>query len=94
MKSIYDVLLRPVITEKSSKLVEENKYTFEVHPSCNRTEVKVAVEKIWNVKVEKVNIVNCPRQKRRVGKYEGYKPQVKKAIVTVAKGQSISAFEI
>lgn len=94
MKTVYDVIRRPIITEKSSALVEEGKYTFEVMQGANKTEVKEAVEKIWNVHVTNVNIVNCPRKERKVGKYAGLRPQVRKAVVTLEKGQSISAFEI
>lgn len=94
MKTVYDVVRRPIITEKTSKLVEEGKYTFEVMQGTNKTEVKEAVEKIWSVNVVNVNIVNCPRKERKVGKYAGLRPQVRKAIVTLEKGQTISAFEI
>ena len=94
MKTVYDVLRKPIITEKTSQLVEEGKYTFEVMQGANKTEVKEAVEKIWNKKVVNVNIVNCPRKERKVGRYAGLRPQVRKAIVTLEKGQSIDAFEI
>lgn len=94
MKTVYDVIRKPIITEKTSTLVEEGKYTFEVMQGSNKTEVKEAVEKIWNVKVVNVNIVNCPRKERKVGRYAGFRPQVRKAIVTLEKGQTIDAFEI
>ena len=94
MKTVYDVIRKPIITEKTSQLVEEGKYTFEVMQGANKTEVKEAVEKIWNKKVVNVNIVNCPRKERKVGRYAGLRPQVRKAIVTLEKGQSIDAFEI
>ena len=95
MAHITDVLKKPVLTEKSLALqTEENKYTFDVDLNANKTEVKIAVEKLFNVKVEKVNIVNVRPKKRRVGRYEGFKPSMKKAIVTLAEGQTIEKFEV
>ena len=95
MAHMTDVLKKPVLTEKSLALqTEENKYTFDVDLDANKTEVKIAVEKLFNVKVEKVNIVNVRPKKRRVGRYEGFKPSMKKAIVTLAEGQTIEKFEV
>ena len=89
-----DLLIRPVITEKTSVMMQDNKYTFKVPLTANKTEIRQAVEKIFNVKVEKVNIVNVRPKKRRVGRYEGFKPSMKKAIVTLAEGQTIEKFEV
>lgn len=95
MAHMTDVLKKPVLTEKSLALqTEENKYTFDVDLDANKTEVKIAVEKLFNVKVEKVNIINVRPKKRRVGRYEGFKPSMKKAIVTLAEGQTIEKFEV
>ncbi len=94
MKPNYDILVRPLITEKSMKLVEEGKYTFEVKQGSNKVEVKKAVEELFKVEVTAVNMVNTLRKKRRVGKYEGLRPAVQKAIVTLAKGQKLDVFEI
>ena len=94
MKPNYDILVRPLITEKSMKLVEEGKYTFEVKQGSNKVEVKKAVEELFKVDVTAVNMVNTLRKKRRVGKYEGLRPAVQKAIVTLAKGQKLDVFEI
>ena len=94
MKTPYDVVLKPVISEKSMEDAQVKKYTFKVAVDANKTEVKIAVEKLFNVKVEKVNIVNVRPKKRRVGRYEGFKPSMKKAIVTLAEGQTIEKFEV
>jgi large subunit ribosomal protein L23 len=94
MKPNYDILVRPLITEKTMKLVEEGKYTFEVKQGSNKVEVKKAVEELFKVDVTAVNMVNTLRKKRRVGKYEGLRPAVQKAIVTLAEGQKLDVFEI
>ncbi len=99
MKSPYDVIKKQIITEKSVKMIEvENcpnpKYTFEVAQGANKVEVKQAVEVAFNVKVKDVNIINVRKKARRMGRYEGFTPAVRKAIVTLEKGFTISAFEI
>ena len=94
MKTTYDILVRPLITEKTMKLVEEGKYTFEVKQGSNKVEVKKAVEELFKVEVTAVNMMNTLRKRRRVGKYEGLRPAVQKAIVTLAKGQKLDVFEI
>ncbi len=94
MKNLYEIIKRPLITEKTTKLIEERKYTFEVMQGANKIEVKEAVEKLFNVKVTAVNIINVRQKARKVGKYEGLRPAVRKAIVTLAEGQSLDVFEI
>ena len=94
MKKSYDVIVRPLITEKTTALIELRQYTFEVKQGSNKVEVKKAVEELFNVKVIAVNMVNCRRKERRVGKYEGLRPAVQKAIVTLAEGQKLDVFEI
>ncbi|MDD3191441.1 MAG: 50S ribosomal protein L23 [Bacilli bacterium] len=94
MKNAYDVVKRPLITEKSTKLVEERKYTFEVMQGVNKIEVKNAVEELFKVKVTAVNIINVRKKERKVGKYEGLRPAVRKAIVTLAEGQKLDVFEV
>ena len=94
MKTVFDVIRKPVITEKSSQLIEEGKYTFEVKQGSNKVEVKKAVEELFKVEVTAVNMMNTLRKKRRVGKYEGLRPAVQKAIVTLAEGQKLDVFEI
>ena len=78
----YDVILKPVITEKSMAGMGEKKYTFLVHPEANKTQIKEAVEKMFEgAKVAKVNTVNCRRVMKRMGRNEGYTPDRKKAVV-------------
>lgn len=88
-----DILKRPVITEQSSELMAEQKYTFEVDTRANKTEVKDAVESIFGVKVAKVNIMNYKGKMKRVGKFSGLTNKRRKAIVTLAEGE-IELFEI
>jgi large subunit ribosomal protein L23 len=94
MKSAYDIIKKPIITEKSLKLVELGKYTFEVAQGSNRVEIKKAVAEIFDVDVLKVNVINGIAKRRRVGQNEGFKPKVKKAIVTIKAGQTIDVFEV
>ena len=94
MKPNYEILVRPLITEKTMKLVDEGKYTFEVKQGANKVEVKKAVEELFKVEVTAVNMMNTQRKRRRVGKYEGLRPAVQKAIVTLAEGQKLDVFEI
>ena len=89
MKSMYDVIKRPIITEKTNGLVEKLQYTFEVDPSANKTEIKQAIENKWNVKVLSVNTTNTQARKRRVGKYTGYTTPYKKAYVKLKEGSTI-----
>ncbi|MGM9966229.1 50S ribosomal protein L23 [uncultured Rummeliibacillus sp.] len=88
-----EILKRPVITERSSEQMAENKYTFEVDTRANKTEVKDAVEEIFGVKVEKVNIMNYKGKFKRVGKFGGYTNKRRKAIVKLAEGE-IELFEM
>lgn len=82
----YDVILKPVVTEKSMNLMGEKKYTFYVHPDANKTMVKEAVEKMFDgVKVEKVNTMNIPGKKRRRGAVIGKTAARKKAIVKLTE---------
>ncbi len=94
MKKNYDIIVRPLITEKSTQLIELNKYTFEVKQGSNKVEVAKAVEEIWGVKVVSVNMINTQRKARRVGKYEGLRPAVQKAVVTLAEGDKLDVFEL
>jgi len=88
-----EIIKRPIITEKSMLLVEEqNKYTFSVDKRANKIQVKQAVEELFNVKVLKVNVINSLPKKKRVGQHAGFKPAVTKAIVTLAEGNKIEIF--
>ncbi|MEJ7541307.1 50S ribosomal protein L23 [Staphylococcus intermedius] len=82
-----DILKRPVITEKSSAAMAEDKYTFDVDVRANKTEVKKAVEEIFEVKVANVNIINYKPKKKRMARYQGYTNKRRKAIVTLKEGQ-------
>ncbi|ARV62362.1 50S ribosomal protein L23 [Nostocales cyanobacterium HT-58-2] len=85
-RNLPDLVRRPIVTEKATILMEQNKYTFEVTPKATKPQIKAAIEDLFDVKVEKVNTARPPRKKRRVGRFIGYKPQYKRAIVTVAAG--------
>jgi large subunit ribosomal protein L23 len=85
-RKLPDLVRRPIVTEKATMLMEQNKYTFEVSPKATKPEIKAAIESLFDVKVVQVNTANPPRKKRRVGRFIGYKPQYKRAIVTVATG--------
>ncbi len=97
MSTIYDVLRRPVITEKSTYQAGKlNQYTFEVAPDATKTLVKDAVETLFDVEVVRVNIINVPAKRSRRARSRRLlvrKPGYKKAIVTLAEGQTIDAFE-
>lgn len=85
-----DVIKAPIITEKSADLAQnKNTITFSVDPKSNKTEIKLAVEKVFNVKVDSVNTVNVKPKKKRVGKYTGKTNKVKKAIVKLKEGSTI-----
>ena len=83
MKSIYDIIRRPIITEKSMAAMANRKYTFIVDPDANKIEIKEAVEKIFGVKVQKVCTMNMRGKVKRVGVHVGRRPDWKKAIVTL-----------
>ena len=86
-----DIIKRPVITERSADLMSEDKYTFDVDVRANKTQVKHAVEEIFDVKVDKVNIMNVKPKKKRMGRYEDYTNRRRKAIVKLKEG-SIEIF--
>jgi large subunit ribosomal protein L23 len=82
-----DILLAPVISEKSYGLLDEDKYTFVVHPDANKTQIKIAVEKVFGVKVSSVNTVNRQGKRKRTRAGFGKRPDTKRAIVTVREGR-------
>lgn len=89
-----DIIRRPIITEKSTIQKEKmNKVAFEVSPYANKIEIKRAIETIFNVHVMKVNVLNIPGKRRRVGRNEGITSGWKKAYVTLKKGEFIDFFE-
>ena len=87
-----DVLLAPVISEKSYGLLDENKYTFDVHPHANKTQIKIAVEKVFNVKVTDVNTLNRQGKRKRTRFGYGRRKSIKRAIVTLRDGDRIDVF--
>ncbi|MCJ8009723.1 50S ribosomal protein L23 [Lederbergia wuyishanensis] len=90
-----DVLKRPVITERSTDIMVDKKYTFEVDVKANKTQVKDAVESIFGVKVEKVNIMNYKGKFKRMGRFGGYTNKRRKAVVTLTKdSKEIELFEV
>ncbi len=93
MKTPRDVIIRPVVSEKSYAAIEANRYTFLVRPDSNKTEIKEAVQKIWDVRVVAVNTINRRGKVRRRGLTKGKRPDQKRAIVTLAAGDSIEIFE-
>lgn len=95
MKDPRDIILAPVVSEKSYALIEQGVYTFKVHPSASKPEISDAIEAIWGVQVMKVNTLNRKgkvTRARRAGR-AGSKPDTKRAIVTLAAGNEIPLFE-
>jgi len=90
--SARDIIVRPIVTEKSMKLSADNKVTFEVSKDANKSSVKQAIKEIYNITAEKVNIVNVHPKTRRVGRYEGKTRAIKKAYVTLPEGSTIDIF--
>ncbi len=88
-RDLADLVIKPIVTEKATFLMEENKYMFQVAKQATKPEIKAAIESLFDVAVEKVNTINPPRKKRRVGRFIGFKPQYKKAIVTLKEGESL-----
>ena len=90
MNNYRDIIKAPIITEKSSDLAQnKNTFVFSVDVNANKTQIKQAIEKIFNVKVESVNTINVKPKKKRVGRYVGKTNRVKKAIVKLCEGSSI-----
>jgi large subunit ribosomal protein L23 len=87
------VIIAPVVSEKSYSLMDDNAYTFRVHPRANKTEIRQAVEAIWNVRVEKVNTINRKGKSKRFRFSQGRRPDSKHAVVKLAAGDSIEIFE-
>jgi len=90
---IYKIIKRPIITEKTTNLKKQNKYVFEVDINATKSQIKQAVEKLFNVDVVEVRTMIMKGKLRRYGRYEGYKPDWKKAIVTLKSGQIIKQIE-
>ena len=93
MKDYRDIIIRPVVTEKSMDLLADNKYTFIVAGKANKTEIKNAIQNIFDVKVEKIYTMNVKGKPKRLGRFEGRTSDRKKAIVTLKPGQKIRLFD-
>jgi len=93
VKTARDVIIRPIVSEKSYAAIEQNTYTFLVDPRANKTEIKEAIQVIWNVRVTSVNTLNRRGKVKRRGWTKGKRPDQKRAIVTLAPGDSIEIFE-
>ncbi len=94
MKSVYQILKRPMFTEKGAALKEaENKLLFEVFPNANKAEIKLAVEEIFKVKVEKVATMNVRGKIKAMGRFKGKRADWKKAVVTLEKGEKLDLIE-
>jgi large subunit ribosomal protein L23 len=90
MKTAYDVILAPLITEKLARLTEKgNVVVFKVHRDANKIQIRAAVQEIWKVKVERVRTLNNEGKLKRLGRFVGRRSDWKKAIVTLAEGQTI-----
>jgi large subunit ribosomal protein L23 len=91
-RSNAQIIKYPIITDKATRLLENNQYSFVVERDSDKLTIKAAIESLFNVKVINVNTCRLPRKKKRVGKYIGWKPQYKKAIVTLSEGDVINLF--
>jgi len=91
-RSNAQVIKYPIITDKATRLLENNQYSFVVNLSSDKITIKAAIEYLFDVKVTKVNTCHLPKKKKRVGKYLGWKSHYKKAIVTLSEGDVINLF--
>lgn len=90
--TLADLIRRPLLTEKATMLLENNQYVFEVVPDANKLQIKAAIEELFDVKVIAVNTFNPPKKKRRMGRFVGHRAHYKRAVVTLAAGDSIPLF--
>lgn len=89
-RDLPDLIIKPIVTEKATILMEQNKYTFDVAPKATKPEIRAAIESLFDVTVTKVNTTSPPAKKRRVGRFMGYKTRYKRAVVTLAEGDTLS----
>jgi large subunit ribosomal protein L23 len=87
------VIITPVVSEKSYSLIEDNKYSFRVHPKAHKTQIRQAVEELFDVKVERVNVIKVQAKPKRRGAFRGTRPGWKKAVVQLRAGDTIEVFE-
>lgn len=93
MRNPHEVLIKPIVSEKTTDLMAQNKYSFQVDPNANKIEIKYAVEAAFKVDVTEVRTMNVHGKMKRQGRFTGYTPDWKKAIVTLKEGQRIPIFE-
>ncbi len=93
MKDPRDIIISPIVSEKSYAAVQNKQYSFYIDPRVNKGEIKKAIEKIFNVSVLSVNTINLKPKPKRLGKTSGYSPKRKKAIITLSKKDKIDFFE-
>lgn len=91
-RDLADLVIRPIVTEKATLLLEQNQYVFEVALKATKTQIKAAIENLFDVKVTQVNTLRPARKSKRVGRFMGYKPLYKRAMVTLAEGNRIELF--
>ena len=91
-RELIDIVKYPIITDKATRLLELNQYSFAIDSKANIMDIKSAIEYLFDVKVVAVNTFNPPQKKRRIGRFIGTRPRNKKAIVTLAEGNSINLF--
>ncbi len=91
-RNMADLIFRPIITEKATRLLEDNQYTFEVDPRATKPQIKAAIESLFEVKVLGISTMKPPRKKKRVGRFAGTRAQVKRAIVKLKDGDTIPLF--
>jgi len=91
-RSNGQIIKYPIITDKATRLLENNQYSFLVDRYSDKISIKAAIENLFNVKILKINTCRLPRKKKRVGKYIGWKPQYKKAVITLSEGDVINLF--
>ena len=91
-RSQAQIIKYPIITDKATRLLQNNQYTFLVDRNSDKLRIKTAIEYLFDVQVIKINTCRLPRKKKRIGKYIGWKPQYKKAIVTLSEGDVINLF--
>ena len=89
---LFNTIKKPIITDKTTKLLENNQYCFQVNYKTNKTKIKKAIEYLFNVKVIKINTYHKPHKKRTVGRFKGYKAHYKKAIIKLSKTDKIDLF--
>lgn len=92
IRKFFTIIKKPIITDKTTKFLENNQYCFQVDPRVNKQSIKEAIEYIFDVKVTKINTYHQPPKKRTVGRFTGYRAHYKKATVTLSKNNKINLF--